>query len=158
MKNLITFLLLTTILSISCTDKSPKVDPATEIASVQNVLTSYFNAISEKNWDNLKAVSTDDFVLFESGKIWNNDSLIALASTFPESTKILYKLENLKTEVCDSLACMYYNDFGNILTDTTEMKIHWIESATFKKTGNSWKISFLHSTMAGQPEMSKREY
>ena len=40
------------------------------------VLTDYFDAIEARDFQKMKDLLTEDFVLFEDGKVFNNDSLV----------------------------------------------------------------------------------
>src|ERR1700722_3574921 len=41
---------------------------------LKKALTSYFTGIENKDFALMKAVTTDDFQLYEDGLVWNNDS------------------------------------------------------------------------------------
>jgi len=41
----------------------------------------------------------------------------------------------------------YYNQGEFIINDTLTLTPQWLESATFKKIDNVWKLEFLHSTV-----------
>jgi hypothetical protein len=43
-------------------------------ALLKKALISYFTGIENKDFELMKAVTTDDFVLYENGLVWNNDS------------------------------------------------------------------------------------
>lgn len=102
----------------------------------------------------MRAVTTPDFVIFEDGKAWNNDSLINLIKTFP-SFKIDYKFDNLIIHIDDSIGNMhYFNPADMVMNDTIKMAYDWIESAAFVKDSVCWKMTFLHTTV--QKEYSLR--
>jgi len=145
------------IFLINCTDKVEKVDKEAEKIKVQNTLTTYFNSLSQRDWDGIRALSTNDFILLENGLVWNNDSLINAMELYQSGTEISYSFDFHKTEVYDSMAWIFYHNTGTVLTDTTEIKIQWVESVNFIKEGGKWKACFAHSTMVGQPKVTKRE-
>jgi hypothetical protein len=59
------------------------------------VLEDYFGGIKTKNLQQMNDVTTTDFILYEDGKIFNNDSLINLLNTFPKFTAE-YTFDNFK--------------------------------------------------------------
>lgn len=111
------------------------------------VLTGYFDAIKTRDFQKMKDLTTKDFVLFEDGKIFNNDSLINLISTMPDAV-IDYKFENFVINIDQNTGNMrYYNNGEFTINDTIQLSPKWLESATFKKIDNDWKLEFLHSTV-----------
>ncbi len=103
--------------------------------------------MKDKDFEKMKAITTDDFVLFEDGKVWNNDSLINLINSMPDFTAV-YSFKDFNINIDVQNANMYYlNHMDLTLNDTTEVKYDWIESATFRKKDGIWKMNFLHSTV-----------
>ena len=95
----------------------------------------------------MNEITTNDFVLYEDGKVWNNDSLIKFLNKFPKLT-VEYKFDNLIINVDKTSGDMtYFNHADFVLNDTTKMNLNWIESATFRKIDGNWKINFLHSSI-----------
>jgi len=155
-KQIIYIVLLFTFF-INCNDKVEVKDIEAEKVKVQNTLTSYFNSLAQRDWDGIRAKSTTDFILLENGLVWNNDSLINAMELYWSGAEISYSFDFEKTEVDDSLAWIFYHNYGTVITDTTEIKFHWVESANFIKEDGKWKACFAHSTMVGQPKVTKRE-
>jgi ketosteroid isomerase-like protein len=111
------------------------------------ILTDYFDGIKNQNLDKLNSLTTNDFVLFENGKIWTNDSLVTFKARF-KSFKGEWKFDNLKVNVDESSGDIVYFDHGEfVFNDTVKMKFDWLESATFRKVDGKWKMNFLHSTV-----------
>ena len=97
--------------------------------------------------DKLNSLTTSDFVLFEDGKIWNNDSLVTLKDQF-KSFKGEWKFENMKVNIDESSGDIVYFDHGKfVFNDTITVEFDWLESATFRKVDGEWKMNFLHSTV-----------
>jgi hypothetical protein len=144
MRNLTIIILI--LLSGGCSQKEcKKADPK----EIDQIIVDYFKAISDNEFDKLYKLSTSDFILYENGVIWNNDSLIQAVkkrlSLTPDS-KTTYRFENFNTKVdCNSARTDYLNIGKRELRDTT-FTIRWLESATFVKEDGKWKLEFLHST------------
>ena len=49
--------------------------PADDAELLKKLVTSWFEAIGAKDFEKMKALTTDDFVLYEDGLVWNNDSV-----------------------------------------------------------------------------------
>ena len=111
------------------------------------ILTGYFDGISTKDFQKMKDLTTSDFVLFEDGKVFNNDSLIKGISSYP-NFKAEYQFDNFLINIDNNIGNMrYYNHGEFTVNDTIHMAVNWLESATFKKVDNTWKMEFLHSTV-----------
>jgi hypothetical protein len=134
-------LLLGLGLLTSCQQK--KDDPEV----LKQILTDYFDGIKTQDIAKLNSLTTSDFVLFEDGKIWTNDSLVTIKDKF-KSFKGEWKFDNMKVNIDKSSGDIVYYDHGEfIFNDTIQMKFDWLESATFRKVDGKWKMNFLHSTV-----------
>jgi hypothetical protein len=144
MKTTTVFLLLLTLgLLSNCMQNKPTDDPE----MLKTVLRDYFDGLKNRDIKKLNEVTTTDFVSFEDGKVWTNDSLINSISQF-KSFQGEWKFDNLKVNVDHSSGDITYFDHGDfILNDTIKMSFDWIESATFRKIDGKWKLNFLHSTV-----------
>ena len=121
--------------------------PIDKPEKLQAVLTHYFDGIKARDFQKMKDVTTTDFVLYEDGKVFNNDSLINMLTSFGEF-KGEFKFDILKTNVDNATGNMYYYNTGQFtFNDTTQVTYNWIESAAFRKVDDEWKLEFLHSTV-----------
>lgn len=114
---------------------------------LKKILTDYFDGIKTQDLDKLNSLTTSDFVLFEDGKIWTNDSLVTIKDKF-KSFKGEWTFDNMKVNIDNSSGDITYYDHGEfVFNDTIKMKFDWLESATFRKVDGKWKMNFLHSTV-----------
>ena len=108
------------------------------------------NVWEDNDFEKMQTLITEDYILYEDGLIWNNDSLIkglkGYLTAFPGAT-FDYRLSNFKTTVGMNVATTYYQNEGKMITPDSTFQFNWIESAFFVKEENEWKISFLHSTV-----------
>ncbi len=113
---------------------------------------------SDLNFEEVKNYYTDDFILFEDGEIWNNDSVkIAIQdikSRFESPENNMYEFERvntfefLKSHSDNNFGWIAYHNYADILMSGTSIaKLHWLETATFVKTNKGWMIQSLHSTI-----------
>lgn len=130
------------MLAFSC-QQNPTDDP--EI--LKKILIDYFDGIKAKDPNKLNALTTTDFLLFEDGRVWNNDSLIIAIDKNYKSFNPEYSFDNFEIDVDSRIGNMrYYNHCDCIVDDTIKRSLDWIESATFVKVDGKWKMNFLHSS------------
>ena len=142
MKYFSILLLIPFLLLSSCQEK--KTDNP---AQLETVLVGYFDGIKTKDFQKMRDLTTTDFVLYENGKVFNNDSIFKMIQSFPKYTA-KYKFENLKINVDNNSGNIHYFNHGDfVFNDTIKVKVDWLESATFKKVDGKWKMDFLHSTV-----------
>ncbi|HLF33434.1 MAG TPA: nuclear transport factor 2 family protein [Cyclobacteriaceae bacterium] len=144
MKNITPLIILLALGMIaSCNREHKNDDPEV----LKKILSDYFDGIKNKDINKMNAVTTTDFILFEDGKVWNNDSLLNLANTF-NSFQGTWTFDFIRVTI-DKLSgdIVYLNHGDFIINDTIEMKFDWVESATFSKVDGSWKMNLLHSTV-----------
>ena len=114
---------------------------------LKKILTDYFDGIKTQDLNKLNSLTTTDFVLFEDGKIWTNDSLVTIKDKF-KSFEGEWKFDNMRVNIDESSGDIVYYDHGEfIFNDTLRVEIDWLESATFRKVDGKWKMNFLHSTV-----------
>ena len=142
MKRTIVFIAILFGLLAACHQTNRKDDPE----QLKSVLMDYFNGIKTKDFQKMNDVTTSDFLLYENGKIFNNDSLFNMLNNFSKF-KAEYKFDNFRINFDDTIGNMIYTNHGEfIINDTTHLTLNWLESAHFKKVGGKWKLDFLHST------------
>ncbi|WP_433937222.1 nuclear transport factor 2 family protein [Sorangium cellulosum] len=111
------------------------------------VIVAYFDCISRKDFTRMKSLTTPEFIIFENGKVIDNDGLIAVINGSP-ITRADYSFDNFRVNVDSSSGSVIYFNHGKFMTnDTSVLTRDWLESATFKKVGNEWKLDFIHSTV-----------
>jgi len=138
-------LVLVLILGIlaNCQQKQSMDDPE----KLKQVLFTYFDGLKNKDLKKMNEITTNDFMLYEDGKVWNNDSIMNFLNKFPKLT-VEYKFDNLKINVDKTSGDItYFNHADFVLNDTSKMNLNWIESATFRKIDGTWKMNFLHSSV-----------
>ena len=119
-----------------------------EDEKARKVIVDYFRAISENDFEALHNLSTRDYVLFENGHTWNNDSLIRSIQGMPGAV-IAYEFEAFDFEADCNGSFVHYRNHGTVtLNDTTQLDITWVESAYVKKVDSLLKLDFLHSSVA----------
>ncbi|MDN5288077.1 MAG: nuclear transport factor 2 family protein [Mucilaginibacter sp.] len=113
---------------------------------LKKVVASYFEGIENKDFTRMKAATTTDFILYEDGEVWNNDSaFVNIKAHLPFTVK--YTLKDFKIFVDDKSGDMtYLNHADFVFSGTKRKSFDWIESATFRKIDGVWKMNFLQLT------------
>jgi hypothetical protein len=115
---------------------------------IQAFLIRFFDALSARNDEAVKAEVTPDFILLENGKIWNTDSLIKATSLYKGlDIKRVNQLDFVKTEQAGNVAWVSYHNKADILFNGRQIIARWLESAVLVKVKQAWKIELLHSTV-----------
>lgn len=134
---------LALVATLSACQPSEHDDPE----NLKAVLVSYFDCISKKDFTGMKSLTTTDFVIYENGKVINNDGLIDIINKSP-IVKATYSFDGFTINVDNASGSMRYFNHGEFVKDDTSLTTRdWLESATFKKVGNEWKLDFIHSTV-----------
>ncbi|MGJ8744853.1 nuclear transport factor 2 family protein [Polaribacter sp.] len=142
MKNITILWLIQVLFFSACQEK--KEDQA---AQLKDVLVGYFDGIETRDFKKMSALTTEDFIIYEDGVIFTNDSIFKMIESFPKYTA-KYKFEKLNIQVDQSSGNIHYLNHANfVFNDTTKVAFDWLESATFKKIDGQWKMNFLHSTV-----------
>ncbi|MGK3989281.1 nuclear transport factor 2 family protein [Sorangium sp. So ce136] len=111
------------------------------------VVVSYFDCVARKDFVRMKTLTTPDFVIYENGKIINNDGLIEIINGSPV-TEATFSLDDVRVSVDDNSGSMIYINHGKFVNnDASTIARDFLESAMFKKIGNEWKLYFVHSTV-----------
>lgn len=117
-----------------------------EPENVKAPLLNFFEAIKARDLDAMKANTTDDFVIFEDGRVWSNDSLWAALERNP-GRRMEFKLTGFKVFVDrESGHISYFNHADVYHMDTLSRQVDWLENVTLRKVDGKWKLNFLQSS------------
>ncbi|PWD99985.1 hypothetical protein [Marinilabilia rubra] len=79
------------------------------------VVRNFPEAIADQNLEEINRLTTQSFILYEDGHIWNNDSLMKVIDWYKENYpdgKMSYTLENFETSISGKLANTHYKNTG----------------------------------------------
>jgi hypothetical protein len=150
MKSIYTFLLLLNISILSAQTAEEK--------QVQSTVINLFEEVfSNLNDAKILDYTTPDLIIFETGEIYNLDSITTYVRNRKELFnseenknhlfKRLNKFEFLTTKVSNETAYVTYKNNAVFTMNGNEIaKVNWLESAHLIRTKNGWRIVFLHST------------
>jgi len=125
---------------------------------LQKIVENSFQEIwSDLDENKIPDYYASDFILFEDGEIYNRDSV----RNYILNSKVMFSLEEnkkhqferinrfefIKSGVEGNLGWIAYHNYAEFKMDGNVISnMHWLESATFIKTKDGWKMNFLHST------------
>ena len=120
-----------------------------EKEQLQQTVTSFFEALSNRDSTMLKKFCTPDITLVEYGSVWNADTLILKAIT--SNTSADFKRANnfrfINTTINAKTGWSTYNLHSAITRNGKQVNLHWIETIVAVKEREQWKIQVLHSTL-----------
>jgi hypothetical protein len=120
--------------------------------NLKQVLLAYFDGIKNRDTKKMAEVTTDDFIAYEEGKIYNNDSVFRDMKELPYITAN-FRFDNFRVDVDGAMGSMSYDENAVfILSDTSRYDLNFLGSASFKKIDNTWKMNFLHTTRRMYPK------
>ena len=135
------FMMLPGIL-LSCQQKSQPESPEV----LKQVLFDFYDGVEFKDFDKIRNATSSDFTAFIDGKIWNTDSMINILKSYPPF-EVDYSYDDFKINIGDSLGYINYFIRGDfVFSDTLSLRYDWLESATFRKVEDQWKMNFMHTT------------
>ena len=113
---------------------------------IKQVLFDFYDGVKNKDFDMIVETTSPEFIAFIDGKRWSVDSMIQTLKSYPPFL-VEYSFDDFNTSLADSLGCINYFVRGDfIFDDTLELRYDWLESATFTKVNDQWKMNFMHTT------------
>ncbi|NGP75124.1 nuclear transport factor 2 family protein [Balneolaceae bacterium YR4-1] len=147
MKSFIFACLILLVLVSNHTKSNNEINFEAEEIKVEETLKSFFNCISNYDYNGIREVTSDDFILVENGPVWDTDKFISFIKRFEGDASLSYEFSDMQTTVRGPTAWMVYKNNGTMLQGSQERHFEWTESAVFTKERDQWKIELLHSTM-----------
>jgi lysophospholipase L1-like esterase len=119
----------------------------------RELVVSYFNGVATRDFRKLVAVTTEDFVIYEFGKKWNNDSVFRNIQ-YHEPFGVKFTLTDFVVFMDErSGDATYHSQADFVFGDTDKVELSFIETATFRKTAAGWKIKMIQVSPVASPEV-----
>lgn len=114
---------------------------------IEASIVGFFNGLSLVNADTLKYYTTTDFLLLESGEIWNLDTLVNKVMPMKNlNISRVNAFEFITIEQQGKMAWVGYHNAATYRMGDKERVAKWLETAVLVKEQGRWKIRMLHST------------
>jgi ketosteroid isomerase-like protein len=139
------FISTTTLVSSQSTSNA-------EVKNIQQTITGFFEALSNRDSSWLKSYCTADIILYENGSTWNADSLIRQAITLNTGSDFSRKnhFDFVNTGISAKTAWASYHLRSEVTRNGKHFSIHWLETVILIKEHKQWKIKVLHSTLVSR--------
>lgn len=136
----------------SCQKPKSEVSETDEeaIAAVEQVVQNLFDEVwAGYDETAITKYQTEDFLLLEHGKIWNNDTIAnwcKKTKTGVQDTERINNFERIKARKNGDKLWLAYHNYGTFKKDTTTYQRAWLESVVAVKEDSIWKLELMHST------------
>jgi len=127
-------------------------DFKTEVKKLEAMIHELFEVIDGHDYQALRDICTENFVLFEVGKIMNMDQTIEFLRPFKGKGEATRTFENIQVYVDGTAAWIHLKHKAVRALDGYERSINWFESAGLRKVEGMWKFAFYHNSVIGLNE------
>ena len=116
-----------------------------------------FSALETGNDVQFASVITSDFYIFDGGKRFSGQEILALMKALRAAGKS-YKWNPSEADVhqIGNIAWVAYVNKGSITDSSGTKDQEWLESAFLERQGAVWKIAFMHSTRVPEPTQTAK--
>lgn len=118
---------------------------------IKDLITNTFQEVfSDLDPQSLEIYCTDDFLLLETGEVWDmNKMRDYLRSAQNSRVKRINSFDFIEIKIEGKMAWVaYYNKAEFMAGDKVVKEMNWVESAAAVLTEKGWKLQLLHSTVA----------
>jgi len=119
-----------------------------EQRQVNQSLVKLFDALAALDMGTIRALSAPDFMVLESGVVWNLDTV---AQKIEGLKGVAFSRTNhldfVQTEIKGNVAWTVYHNQADLVINGLEDHRRWLESAVLIKEHGTWKVRLLHSTI-----------
>jgi ketosteroid isomerase-like protein len=145
MSRTINILLATTIFILSSCHSDDNGQAKKE--ELKNIVVDYYAALANKDLQKANSLTTDNFILFDEGRIYNNEAAIDSVKKMGPFTAT-FTIDSLNVHVDKKDASAYYFRKAEFSFPAgPKISVRFLESATFNKEGNKWKLRFMQSAV-----------
>ena len=119
----------------------------------RELVVTYFNGVATKDFRKMVSVTTEDFVVYEFGKKWNNDSAFRNIQ-YHEPFRVKFTMTDFVVFMDErSGDATYHSQADFVFGDTDRVQLSFIETAAFRKTVTGWKIKMIQVSQVASPEV-----
>jgi lysophospholipase L1-like esterase len=117
------------------------------------LVTTYFDGVARKDFSKLAAVTTPDFVIYEFGKKWTNDSVFHNIQ-YHEPFGVTFTLTDFVAFTDVNSGDATYHSQADFVFGEEKARQDFYETATFRKTAAGWKINMIQVSAVASPEVN----
>ena len=123
---------------------------ADDLRNIKAAVTGMFEGLAELNAEKIKPYITADFLLLESGEIWNMDTIevkLMQSKKRYREFKRVNSFDFFRWDIHGNTAWISFFNQADIMADGVPRKVKWLESAVLVRKENQWKIQLFHSSL-----------
>jgi hypothetical protein len=126
--------------------------------TLSNLVVAYFDGVATKSFVELDSVVTRDFLIYEDGRVWNNDSVFYNIQ-YHQPFTVKFTLTDFRVFTdTRSGEVRYHSQADFVVADTIRFTLDFLETALCRKTAAGWKISLIHVTGEKPPAVNMPGY
>ena len=123
----------------------------------RQLIVTYFDGVATKDFRKMVSVTTGDFVVYEFGKKWNNDSAFRNIQ-YHEPFRVKFTMTDFVVFMDErSGDATWHSQADFAFGDTDKVRLSFIETAAFRKTAAGWKIKMIQVSQVAPPEVDMPE-
>lgn len=155
---LVLALLLMPTAAWSRTGETLSRDPASvqwraDVAKIEMTIRDFFEALRRDDKGAFQRLTTRSFYSFDVGKRFAGDELLEMVREMhAQRVQLNWNIGAITIHLECNMAWAAWENSGSVGASTDLRPARWLESAVLVKKEGTWKIDFLHSTRAAQPE------
>jgi lysophospholipase L1-like esterase len=124
--------------------------PGSDTALFRQLVVTYFDGVVTKDFRKQIAVTTPDFVVYEFGKRWNNDSVFRNIQ-YHEPFGVRFTVTDFVAFADTRSGDATYHNHADFVFGDEKAQLDLYETATFRKTAAGWKINMIQISAADSP-------
>jgi len=144
-KKIVHILVVFTLITCGCQKQTE--NPQAEAEKLKAMIHELFEVIDKHDYQALRDLCTEDFVLFEVGKMMNIDETIDFLRPFKGKGKSTRKFEDMSVHVDGTAAWIHLRHKALRTWNGHKRDIDWFESAGLRKENGVWKFALYHNSV-----------
>ena len=110
------------------------------------VIKTYYESISNFDFDKMREICSPDYQLVESSGIYNLEEYIGFLKPDVGKLKIEYSFEDFQSKTESNISWVTYKKNIKIITDDKNIALKTMESAVISNENDNMKLRMIHST------------
>jgi len=147
---LVHILIISALITCGCQKQTE--NPQTEKEKLKDMIYELFDVIDRHDYRALRELCTEDFILFEAGKMMNMDETIEFLRPFKGKGKSTRKFADMHVHVDGTAAWIHLRHKALRTWNGHKRDIDWFESAGFRKENGAWKFALYHNSVISLKE------
>ena len=127
-------------------------DTQAEAEKLKAMIYELFEVLDRHDYQALRDLCAEDFVLFEAGKLMNIDETIEFIRPFKGKGEVTRKFEDFNLHVDGTAAWIHLRHKALRIWNGHKRDIDWFESAGFRKENGIWKFAIYHNSVISLTE------